>query len=284
METNLTDRQKACIPRVTFELIPLCLLVSNQTYQRPLSESHIIKAVREFDVYQVNPVKVSRRNGVNYVFDGQHTIEIIASKSGSRQTPVWCMVYDELQYEEEAHIFAEQQKNVKALSPYDSFNAHLEAGDQKEIMIRDLVRSYGLEISSIKQPGAVCAVGALSYISDKYGFQVLDRTIRLIVGTWEGENNSMSASIMKGIAKLIGTYGDSLREDIFKEHVGRCTVKMIIRNAKERRPGTMGFAEAMLIAYNAKNKYRLPMTKLYGNNDEEEIENNDSDENENNEE
>ena len=46
----------------------------------------------------------------------------------------------------------------------------------------------------------------------------------------------------------------------------------------------MGFAEAMLIAYNAKNKYRLPMTKLYGNNGEEEIESNDSDENENNEE
>ncbi|MBR3019891.1 MAG: hypothetical protein IKH57_22925 [Clostridia bacterium] len=59
---------------------------------------------------------------------------------------------------------------------------------------------------------------------------------------------------------------------------------MIIRNAKERRPGTMGFAEAMLIAYNTKNKYRLPMTKLYGNNNDEEMGEDDRSENENTEE
>ena len=114
----LTERQRRCIPDVTFELIPIKNLVSNQDYQRPLSEGHIRKALEEFDVFQINPVKVSRRNGINYVFDGQHTIEIVASESGSRDTPVWCMVYTELQYQEEAHIFADQQKHVKALVPY----------------------------------------------------------------------------------------------------------------------------------------------------------------------
>ena len=29
-----------------------------------------------FDVHQINPVKVSRRDGINYVFNGQHTIEM----------------------------------------------------------------------------------------------------------------------------------------------------------------------------------------------------------------
>lgn len=88
----LTEAQRRCIPDVSFELIPIRNLVSNQDYQRPLSENHIRKALEEFDVYQINPVKVSRRDGVNYVFDGQHTIEIIASESGSRDTPVWCMI------------------------------------------------------------------------------------------------------------------------------------------------------------------------------------------------
>ena len=88
MENELSDKQKACIPNANFKLIPIKDLVSNQEYQRPLSESHILKAIEEFDVYQINPVKVSRRNGFNYVFDGQHTIEIVASKSGSRETPV----------------------------------------------------------------------------------------------------------------------------------------------------------------------------------------------------
>ena len=64
---------------------------------------------------------------------------------------------------------------------------------------------------------------------------------------------------------------------IFKEHVGRCSVKSIIRTAKERRPGVLGYAEVMLIAYNAKNKYCLPIKKLYGSQRDEELDNEESD-------
>ena len=66
------------VPKVHFELIPIKNLVSNQEYQRMLSQSHIGKTADDFDVYQINPVKVSRRDGIYYVFYGQHTIEIIA--------------------------------------------------------------------------------------------------------------------------------------------------------------------------------------------------------------
>ena len=264
MGNELTERQKACIPNAHFKLIPIKDLVSNQDYQRPLSEGHILKAIEEFDVFQINPVKVSRRGGINYVFDGQHTIEIVASKSGSRETPVWCMVFEELEYQEEAHIFAEQQKHVKALVPFEVFNAHLEAGDKKELMIADLVRSYGMVVSGDRKPGQICAVSALEYIYDKFGYHVLDKSICLLLATWEGDVNSLTGNMLKGIARIIAAFGDTLREDVFKEHVGRCSVKTIIRTAKERRPGALGYAEALLIAYNAKNKYKLSMRKLYG--------------------
>lgn len=39
----------------------------------------------------------------------------------------------------------------------------------------------------------------------------------------------------------------------------------------------MGYAEAMLIAYNAKNKYRLPIKKLYGSQRDEELDDEESD-------
>ena len=260
----LTPRQKQCIPDVTFELIPIRNLVSNQEYQRPLSESHIRKALEEFDVYQINPVKVSRRDGINYVFDGQHTIEIIATESQSRDTPVWCMIYDDLQYKEEAHIFADQQKHVKNLVPYETFKAHIEAGDEKYKLIEATVNSYGLKITKTQLSGGICAVTTLEKIFDKYGRNVLDSVIRILVSTWEGEVYSYSGSMLMGIAKIIVTYGDSLKEDIFKEHVGKLPVKSIIRAAKERGPGALGYAEAMMIAYNNKNKYRLSLRRLYG--------------------
>ena len=111
------------VPKVHFEQIPIRNLVSNQEYQRNLSQHHVQRAAANFDLYQINPVKVSRRNGINYVFNGQHTIEIVALVSGSRETPVWCMVYDDLGYEHEADIFANQMKYVKPLLPYEIFMA-----------------------------------------------------------------------------------------------------------------------------------------------------------------
>ena len=88
--------------------------------------------------------------------------------------------------------------------------------------------------------------------------------MKLAIATWEGENNSLSGSMLMGIARIIVAYGDSLKEDVFKDHVGLVSVKSIIRTAKERRPGALGFAEAMMIAYNNKNKYRLSLRTLYG--------------------
>ena len=254
------------VPNVYFEKIPIKNLVSNQEYQRSLSQTHIARAVANFDLYQINPVKVSRRDGINYVFNGQHTIEIVAHVSGSRETPVWCMIYDDLNYEHEANIFANQMKYVKTLQPLEVFKANLEAGSDDQLIIRDLVESYGLTIGSKKHHGTICCIATLESIYTKYGYQVLNRILRLIISTWEGDINSFSANIFNALTKLVVTFGDSLNDEIFKERVGNVSVKQLVRMAKERRSGSMGVAEAMLIEYNGKRKNpagRLPINKLY---------------------
>lgn len=240
------------VPKVHFEQIPIRNLVSNQEYQRNISIKHVQRAAAHFDPYQINPVKVSRRDGVNYVFNGQHTIEIIALVSNSRETPVWCMIYDDLEYEHEADIFANQQKYVKPLLPYEIFMANIEAGSDKQLIIRDLVESYGLKISSKTAPGHICAVATLESIYDRYGYHVLDRVLRLMVGTWEGVTQSLSANMLNGLARLVFAYGDNLKEEMFKDKLSRVSIKELVRAANERRAGSLGFAEAMLIFYNKK--------------------------------
>ena len=254
------------VPNVYFEKIPIKNLVSNQEYQRSLSQTHIARAVANFDLYQINPVKVSRRDGINYVFNGQHTIEIVAHVSGSRETPVWCMIYDDLNYEHEANIFANQMKYVKTLQPLEVFKANLEAGSDDQLIIRDLIESYGLTVGSKKHHGTICCIATLESIYTKYGYQVLNRILRLIISTWEGDINSFSANIFNALTKLVVTFGDSLNDEIFKERVGNVSVKQLVRMAKERRSGSMGVAEAMLIEYNGKRKNpagSLPINKLY---------------------
>ena len=254
------------VPNVHFEQIPIKNLVSNQDYQRNLSQSHIERAAAHFDLYQINPVKVSRRDGINYVFNGQHTIEIVALVSGSRETPVWCMIYDDLSYAHEADIFANQQKFVKNLLPYEVFMANLEAGNDDQLIIRGLVESYGLNVGGKKTPGTIVAVSTLEQIYHKLGYHGLNRVLRLIIGAWEGDMHSFTANMLNAVAKLVEVFGDTLDDDLFKEKLGNVSIKQLTRTAKERRPGSMGYAEAMIIEYNGKKKnnaYRLHINKLY---------------------
>lgn len=254
------------VPNVYFEQIPIKNLVSNQEYQRNLSQAHIAKTAVSFNLYQINPVKVSRRDGINYVFNGQHTIEIVALISGSRDTPVWCMIYDDLSYEHEADIFANQMKFVKPLIPYEVFMANLEAGNDDQLIIRDLVESYGLTIGTKKGHGVICAVSSLEFIFKKYGYHGLSRILRLIIGAWEGDINSFSANILNAVTRLIVVYGDTLIDEVFKEKLGAVSVKQLVRTAKERRPGSMGVAEVMVLEYNGKkksNSNRLFINQLY---------------------
>ena len=69
--------------------------------------------------------------------------------------------------------------------------------------------------------------------------------------------------MLKGIAKLIVSYGDLLKFDLFVERLSRVSAKEITRNAKERRNGSLGFAEVLLQTYNKRTKYPLRVNKLY---------------------
>lgn len=251
------------LPKVTFEAIPIRELVADQEYQRNLSEKHVKRAVANFDIYQINPVKVSRRDGKNYVFNGQHTVEIVADVSGSRDTPVWCMVYDDLVYRHEADIFANQQKYVKSLTPYEIFMANIEAGNHKQLLIKELVESFELAVSPVSRPSGICAVSALEYIYDHSGYEILSRTLRLVVGAWEGSQLSLGASMLKGVAKLLSVYEINIKDDVFVDKLSNVSEKEIIRTARERRGGTMGFAEAILLVYNKKMHNPLPLEKMY---------------------
>lgn len=58
--------------------------------------------------------------------------------------------------------------------------------------------------------------------------------------------------MLNGLARLIYAYGDNLKEDMFKDKLGSISIKELVRSASERRVGSLGFAEAMLIFYNKK--------------------------------
>ena len=72
--------------------------------------------------------------------------------------------------------------------------------------------------------------------------------------------------MLNALAKLCVTYGDTLKAEVFKEKLGAIPIRTLARKAKERRTGSMGFAEAMVLEYNGRKKtglHRLLLSKLY---------------------
>ena len=57
-----------------------------------------------------------------------------------------------------------------------------------------------------------------------------------------------------------------MNDEVFKEKLSAVSLKALMRTAKERRPGSIGFAEAMILEYNGRKKssvYRLQINRLY---------------------
>ncbi len=144
-------------------------------------------------------------------------------------------------------------------------NANCEAGSDKELMIRGLVESYDLKITSGAAPGCICAVGALESIFEKYGYNMLDRVLRLIIITWEGEPKSFSGNMLNGLARFLYAYQDKVNDGVYKEKLGEVSIKELTKLARERRAGSLGYAEAMLIHYNKRLKNPLQWNDLYRN-------------------
>jgi hypothetical protein len=263
MEKSLIEKFSHLIPNVDFAMILIKNLTSNQNYQRELCLPAIERTAAHFDLFQVNPVKISRRDGHCFVINGQHTIEVIALLANSREVPVWCMIYDGLSYKREADIFANQQKYEKRLAPYEIFNGRVEAGNDEQIVIQSVVESYKLRIYKSSAPNTLTCVSCLERIYENYGTDVLKRTLGLVVATWQGEQQSLSANIISGVAKCVDTYGDEIKDDAFIERVGKLSARDIARTAREHRNGSLGFAEEILVAYNKRTSFGLQRPLLY---------------------
>ncbi len=69
--------------------------------------------------------------------------------------------------------------------------------------------------------------------------------------------------MLNAVARLIYCYGNELKEDVFKEKLGTVSIKDISKLAKEHRPGSLGYAEAMLLYYSKRMKNPPSWGKLY---------------------
>ena len=238
------------MPPCEFQKIAIKYLAVDEKYQRKLSMVQVMKIVNNFDPFQVNPIKVNRRDGINYVFDGNHTKEALAILTNSRETHVQCMVFFDLDLRGEARVFAEQKNYVRNLTAFDLFKAGVTAQKNDLLVIKRLLDGYKLNVGKGCKDGTINAVSSLLYIHNKFGFEILERTLKLCISTWAGDPLALVSQTLRGVALMLSAYNAEVESKDFIERLSSKTPKAICGRSKDRGGGALGFALELLNEYN----------------------------------
>jgi hypothetical protein len=242
-------------PNVYFRQFTISELSRSTNYQRDISETFVEEKVRDFDVNLLNVVKVSRRDGKLFILDGQHTVTIISRKSGSDDTPVWCMVYSDLTEQEEARLYALQ--GGRRLTLVDKHKAKIVAEDEAALDVEDVLDEVGLRISKAQVDGGVCAVKALQDAYAVLGKAGLKRVLSVIANTWDGAGVSLQSGIINGVRQLYEAYGNDIDDMRLIRQLRKTHPANILREAGTYSSLSRANAVAAIIATYYNKNLRL---------------------------
>ena len=237
-------------------------LKSGQAYQRPISPKRIRQIREHFSWNLVNPIKVSDRGGVKYVFDGQHTLTVIKANFGD-DTMVPVMRYTGLTYEKEAELAARSDENRRTMARHEIDNALTEAGDKEHTKFIEACGEFGwvAEFSNsitrknyyVQNPSMVFREVYL-----KHGKLFLKQFLDIFEKSWGGDPDSMRAGIEKGIIKFMELFDGQYESKTLVKALSGVNTSIIDKNAKNdfTRRGVMRYAHTIWLMYNkvSKNK------------------------------
>lgn len=145
-------------------------------HQRDLNKAAVNKIARDFDPDTLGTLTVTRRDGINYLLDGQHRLAAIRDVMGWGDQNVPCVVYEGLTDEQEAKLFNGQAPGKRrALAPLHAMYVAYQSGDERAKAIVQVVERAGLAMAWASANGgggannAIAAASALGRTFDLYG-------------------------------------------------------------------------------------------------------------------
>lgn len=181
-------------------------------YQRGLRKQRTKNYAEHYDPDIFGIILVSFRDGMYWVIDGQHRVEVAKIKGIKT---VWCQVLTDLTYEQECDKFYKINDNRLALNANHKFNALVEKRDREAMDIVKALSKYGLTFSKeggTAQDNCVTAVGTLRKIySDatkegKDGYESLCQVLEIVKKAWSGGRDSLRRDILRGVSTFIKNY------------------------------------------------------------------------------
>lgn len=188
-----------------YRLIKAGNIISSQNYQRRIKKKHVEDIIKDFDPYQVDPLKIVIRNGKNYLFNGQHTLSAIRTKFGDC-VYVPCLVFKKTTPQMEAKLFAEQDKHHSKLQTHEELKANYYEGRNEAILFHNIIEKYGFDCDFIPARRER-KISGYSYlyknIFTAYGVARLETVLNVVKNAYNYHPYSTSANVLKAINNFV---------------------------------------------------------------------------------
>ena len=227
-------------------------------YQREIDPARVKQITKHWDDDLVNPPKVSlRKNGVYYVFNGQHTLAGWKKHYGNK--PILCKVYRGLTEVEEKDLFVKQEGFSKAVSRLDKLRAEYNHGTEDVV---DMVRCCTLagcvidfESAPSNRKNRIGAVATAYTVYKNVGHDNFINILDILRKSFYGESTAFNDGFLKGMGYLFKHYADIITNKKMVEALGQQPVDYYRQQANQYIGSAQyRYARAFVEQYNKRKK------------------------------
>mgnify|MGYP000047786025 FL=1 len=241
------------------------LVIERNTYQRKQHNDKITQIVASWDERIANEPKVSLRDGVYHVFDGQHTILAREAINDNNPVKILCKVYYGLSEKEEALLFAKQTGISSKPSAGERLRANLYGEDEEA---KDFCRAteeagLSIDVKGTRHKKHIACVSTALNAYRMLGKKLYTEALSIINEAWNGKSDSLRFEIVKSVTEFVQLYNGKYDKSVLISALkGKKPIS--IRNkiiTDYEHPQNIKYARQIMIAYNAKTDKMLPDLK-----------------------
>lgn len=204
------------------------------TYQQVLQVKRVERIVNNFDRKIVNRPKVSFRDGVFWIFNGQHTVAALKIiDGGGKDIDIECEVFYGLTQAEEARLFVLQEGEHQPVKIGAKTRALYNTGDAEAVDFVHAIEEVGLSVdfdsSNSTKHNTVNCISTLLTAKKHLPRDQFVSMLSLIRDTWGGSPSSLRKEIVGAMAKFYGVYHDDISRKVFISALGKVDPLRIIR-------------------------------------------------------
>jgi hypothetical protein len=164
--------------------------------------------------------KEVRGKRVYYIFNGQHRWHAAKKVLGTDTQKVPCAVHDEAPEEQLARTFTGLNATLP-VSQVDNWPIRVIAREETAVEVSKLLAKHQLKVGKFKTAGTIIAISAVEGVYKKYGSEVLDKVLRVIISAWEREPDSFEGSFIRALGILCSRFNGDINYDELAKKLGK---------------------------------------------------------------